>query len=351
MTSFKLKFAVLAALGIISAQASATGLVNLPLGSLYTLCNTTGNFGSGNVPTGSQPVPATAGANNTCAIVPAPAALTTSPVANYTFVAGTNVTRPLVVNNIYTNSLPVTVGSVKELVFRKPAASAPVTATPMCIYAAQITMSSAASAKIVNLNNRFFEANDIARAGFAGLAVSAGYAHIGGTTEPVYRIGRTYTSVQHRALATTPYWGINGGAAAGTGYVALPTTGSTASINGVNPFSGLTPLITIGTLPNGVPNPGVGLANPTVAQQQATNNDNWIDFTFDVNALDDDGSTAAVSSTTYVQAACSTATPVAVPNAIRVRNTGQENSPFISISTDGFVPPGGTALPAPVVPF
>jgi hypothetical protein len=54
---------------------------------------------------------------------------------------------------------------------------------------------------------------------------------------------------------------------------------------------------------------------------------------------------------TYVQAACTSAAPVAVANAIRLRQTAQENTNFIEVSVPGFTPPGGTATPAPVVPF
>lgn len=58
MKHLSLKVAVLGALGILSAQASATGFVNLPTTgfsvsggtSAYTPCNTSGDFGSG-IPT------------------------------------------------------------------------------------------------------------------------------------------------------------------------------------------------------------------------------------------------------------------------------------------------------------
>lgn len=50
-----IKLAVITALGMLSGQALATGFVNIPTTgfsvsggtSAYTLCNTTGNFGSG----------------------------------------------------------------------------------------------------------------------------------------------------------------------------------------------------------------------------------------------------------------------------------------------------------------
>lgn len=107
------------------------------------------------------------------------------------------------------------------------------------------------------------------------------------------------------------------------------------------------------------------LANPTLPGEQAADvDDGWIDFTFDANAVDDDGSTNAASAMTYVKFACnndssttinSTTSPTGwsrEAEAIRVRMTGQEKSPFISISTRGYVFPGQPAVsPANTAPF
>lgn len=105
MRNAVLKLAVLGALGVVSVHATATGLVAIPTtgfsGSAYTLCNTTGNFGS------SIPTAPTTGANNTCAVFPTNEA--TSPVAGYSLVASSN--RPAVIGGI-------TVGTVADRVWR-----------------------------------------------------------------------------------------------------------------------------------------------------------------------------------------------------------------------------------------
>ena len=331
MKNVKLQLAVLSAFSALSAQVLATGFINIPTTgfatSAYTLCNTTGNFGLSGY---TWP---TTGANNTCAVFPPNQ--TAGPDTGYTVII--SAVRPLIVNNIYTGSTNITVGQLTDTVWRKPAATAPVTATPMCIYGAKVVMNSTDYNTTI-AGTQTFEVNDIARGGFSGLTVDAAYSNILSSSSPIYRIGRTYTSVQHRALAVSPNYGDTGGATVGTGYLDLPGFGSTASINGVNRYTG--------TVANALP-----LANPTTAQQQASVDSNWVDFTTDANAVDDDGSINAQSGYVYVKAACTTAAPVAVTNAIRVRQTAQENSPFISISVSGFTVPSGTATPAPVVPF
>ncbi len=354
MKNVKLKLAVFGALGLMSAQAMSLGLVNIPTTgfatSAYTLCNTTGNFGSGSVGNGNPPINPTAGANNTCAIIlTAPVTDTKSPETNYALV--TSATRSLVVNNIYTGSTNKTVGSILEVVWRKPAASAPVTATPMCIIGTKVTLTNV-DYNTVEAGSQRFEVNDLARGGLSGLAVDAGYAIIQSTNSPVYRIGRAYTSVQHRATAP----GDTGGAIAGVNYLDLPGLGATAvSINGVNRYNA-PPLTTAKALP---------LPNPVLpAEQDAGVNAAWVDFTFDVNAVDDDGSTNPASAMTYVKVACnndsaatinSTVAPAGwsrEAGALRVRQTAQEKAPFISISTRGYVLPGQPAVtPANVAPF
>lgn len=328
MKYLSIRLAVIGALSVISSQALATGFVPLPATgvsvgggtSAYILCNTTGNFGSG------TPVKPTTSANNTCAVFPA--SETASPETGFTLV--TSASRPVVVNNTYTGGANKTIGNVTEYVWRNAAETE-------CIY----------GAKIVNIGtdyhsasgNQYFEVNDFARAGFSGLSISVAYAtNFTTVAEPVYRIGRTFTAVQHRGSGSTP----------GTGYLAQPLTspGSTASITGVN----------VWPTPSG---------QPTSAQQTASLNDNWVDFTTDVNFLDDDGSTSAASGLFYVKAACNSDDPEdhEYNNAIRIRQTFQELSgdgvtanSFIDVPVRGFVPPsyspaGGVVLPAPVQPY
>src|SRR4051812_15218093 len=100
MKNVKLRLAVLGALSLLSVPAFATGLVSLPTagfavsansdfsGSLagttaWTLCNTTGNFGSD--PAGYTAP--TTGANNTCAVFPSGGNNPGTPDANFTNVS------------------------------------------------------------------------------------------------------------------------------------------------------------------------------------------------------------------------------------------------------------------------
>ncbi len=323
MKQLSLKLAVLGTLGLVSAQTMATGLVAIPAAGFsstaYTSCNTTGNFGS------SSTTAPTTSANNTCAVFPANDA--TAPVSGFTLIASAN--RSATMNNTYTNNTNVVVGTVQDRVWRNSAGTE-------CIYGTKFVPANIDYQPTVT-GTQYFEVNDIARGGFsASGSVNAGYYVLSTASpqpSPVYRIGRSYTSVQHRALQ---YDTAANKALVGTNYVALPpsASGSTASINGEDVAIGAsTP------------------ASTTAAKQTAAVNSNWVDFTLDAVWADDDGSTNPLSAMTYVQAACSSAAPVAVNDAIRLRQTAQENARFIQVSVPGFVPPSGTASPSPVVPF
>lgn len=334
MKYLTLKLAVIGTLGLASAQAMATpGFNNLPAGgfavgsdtSPYKLCNDTGNFGSGSG--ANAPQKPTAGSHDECAVFPT--SETATPIAGYSLVA--SATRSAVMNNTYTGGTNITVGTVTEYVWRKNTSG-----VYDCVYGAKVNLTNVDyNTTVAGTQN--FEVNDIARGGFSGLTISAAYSTYPAVASPVYRIGRTYTSVQHRADASN-------NANPGPGYLAQPLTtpapASTAAINGEN------------TLP---------LNNTaTAAQQTAALNDNWVDFTTDANFLDDDGSTTAASGMFYVQAACSSAAPSlsTATDAIRLRQTFQEKAGdgatanwFIEIPVTGFVPPGGSISPAHTNPF
>jgi len=316
MKHMTLKLAVLSALGVASAQAMALGLVNLPSAgfsvsggtSPYTLCNTTGNFGLGIT---TKP---TSGANNTCAVIPATEV--SAPETGFSLVA--SASRPAIMNNSYTGNTNRQVGTVTEYVWRKQTGG-----NYECIYGAKVVMNSTEYNTTV-AGNQYFEVNDLARGGFSGLTISAGYSSIPIPADVVFRIGRTYTSVQHR----------------GTGYDDQPLTGlgSSPSINGLNSYP--------------------GTASST--QQKADLDDNWVNFTMDVNYQDDDGSTVTASGMTYVKAPCNSSAPsnYTSSEAIRLRQTFQELSgdgvtgnPFIEIAVTGFVPPGGSISPAHTNPY
>lgn len=321
MKNVKVKLAVLAALGFTSVQALATGLVAVPAAgfasSAYTTCHTRNNFGSSGslIPTTSL--------DNVCAVFPANEA--TSPVTGFTLIASAN--RSVVMNNTYTNNTNVQVGTVTDRVWRNAAKTE-------CIYGTKFVPANIDYRPTV-AGTQYFEVNDITRGGFsASGSVNAGYFSEATTApSPTYRIGRTYTSVQHRALK---YDTLANKQLVGTNYVALPPSagGSTASINGEDVE------IAAGTT-----------ATTTAANQTAAVNSNWINFTADAVFADDDGFTNPNAPMTYVQAACTSAAPVAVNDAIRLRQTAQELARFIQVSVPGYVPPGGTATPAPAVPF
>ncbi len=234
-------------------------------------------------------------------------------------------------NNAYTNNTNIQVATVTDRVWRNAAKTE-------CIYGTKYVPANIdyrpTTADPKTIGTQYFEVNDIARGGFsASGSVNAGYYVQIANASPVYRIGRSYTSVQHRALK---YDTAANKLLVGTNYVALPLSagGSTASINGED-FE-----IAAGTT-----------ATTTAPNQTAAVNSNWIDFTADATWGDDDGSTSPATAMTYVQAACTSAAPVAVNDAIRLRQTAQEFARFIQVSVPGYVPPGGAAAPAPAVPF
>lgn len=357
-----LKLTILGAVSIFSSPAISAGFVNIPTtgfsGSAYTRCmaqpitiggNSTsvGNFGSGNAANGNPtPTPNTA-ANNICAIVPPPVNDLVSPEANYTLV--TTATRNILINNLYTSGSNINVGNVLEVVWRKPAASTPVTTAPMCIIGTRVALTNVIYSTAYFPGSRF-SLTDIARGGWNGVRIDAAYALTNSAASPVHRIGRSYTSVQHRALATLANgYGNNGDALPGTNYLDLPGTGATTvSINGVNPVSG-TVLV-------------LYLPNPTMSQQDAGVDDGWIDFTLDAVAVDKDGSTNQLSAMTYIKFACNNDSAAKInstatggwtrSDVIRLRQTGQESDPFISVSTSGYVLPSQpTVLPVSTAPF
>lgn len=286
----------------LSLSVMATGFVNIPAtgfsGSAYTLCNTTGNFGSYIV------IKPSASANNTCAVFPN-AELS---YPGYGFPVASTI-RSAIIGGI-------TVGTVTDRVFRNAANTS-------CLFVTSFTANNN-DWDTATAGTQYFSVNDIARGGFGSGTVNAGY-YAAGSASPVYRIGRTFTSVQHRALAydTAPNKfsdGIN--------YLDLPTAYSVnAALSG-----------------EALPINSVTTASTSLATQDAVVNSNWIDFTVDVNYQDADGYSNVTSAVTYIEAACDgTAVSGWVkPGAIRLRQTGQENTTMQEIIIDGYAPPGAT---------
>jgi hypothetical protein len=275
---------MLGSLLLSSAPAMATGFVTLPdTGvpvsggtSAYETCNLTGDFGSN--PNGSTPptFSPSGGENNTCALPSI-----TPPLAGY--VKRANKTRNIIMNNVYTNNLPRTVGWVRDAVWRNGTS---------CIYGAKIRLNNIDyDRRAVSPGVQYFEINDLLRAGFAGrgpISVAYHYTTTGAgvSDEVVYRAGLTFTSVVHQP-------------------------GDSAQ-----PFTSLAPL-----------------------------SQNWVDFTSDVSFLDDDGSSVRDSPWLLVKGTCTTGVPVATPGALRFRQMGQEGQPLIEISVDGFAPAGANTAP------
>lgn len=330
MKNLTLKLAVISTFGLISSQALATGFVNIPATgfsvtggtSAYTLCNTTGNFGSGSG--ANAPIKPTVSANNTCAVFPDDNDETLAPDANFTgFDADikTSHTKPIIMNNSYTGNTDKTVGTLTQYYWRRTVS----TGVYECIYGTKIVLNST-DYNTTAAGTQNFEVNDIAVGGFSGLPVYAAYSTVPAVSEPVYRIGRAFTAVQHRA----------------SGYAAQPLTGlgSNPSINGLNSWPG----------------------TATSSQQLADIDDNWVDFTTDANFKDDDGSTSAASGMVYVRTSCSSSNPTIVSNAVRLRQTFQELSGdgttgnwFIEVPVSGYLPTRtsgtGNVLPTPTKPF
>lgn len=324
-----MKLAILGALGLVSAQVmAAPGFVAVPAvgftNSAYTSCynngrvvpyggvadNTKGNFGSYPIALANFP---SASANNTCWVAKPGVSEALSPLAGYTLV-GT-----------LTTSIPTStgaggnIGTLVDRVWRNSPTNT------MCIFGARTTMITA-DHDLVNGGQQLFEVNDLARGGFSAYStVNAGYTIFSTTvnTSPIYRIGRTFTSVQHRALK---YDTLANKAVNGTNYLDLPTKATfNGAINGE--LAGIN---------------STTAASTTAATQDALVNSNWIDFTIDNVVTDDDGTPNALSGYTYVESPCD-GTDVATwvkTGAIRLRQTGQENTTQKEIAIDGYAPPG-----------
>jgi hypothetical protein len=331
-----LKLAVLGALGLASAQAFAAGalspLVAAPAGSAYINCYNTGrvipvmpatttallartNFGTNAIGAGAVAACAITGLAND----------STPPLTGYALVVSASRVVPTVTGGAGN------IGTVTDRIWRKPAATAPVTPTDMCIFGAKFTAVNADHDSGL-AGTQLFEVNDIARGGFSGSGtVNVGYFIQAANASPVYRAGRSFTSVQHRAykFAGTLSEKQNNG----TGYLDLPTIGglSTLNINGVNtPITGAT----------------IATTGGVATLQDAQINSNWVDFTTDAVFTDDDGATNPVSSMTYVEAPCNSDSVATInatwvkAGAISLRQTAQENTTFKAIDISGYAPPG-----------
>lgn len=309
MKNVKLAIAVTSALTALASNNVMADWENLPIAGVsvgggtspYILCNPTGNFGSGSGP--NAPVRPTS-ITDACAVLPSSDAL--PPDSSFTGASRipvVNNTTPIIMNNSFTNNTNVQIGTLREYVWRNASSN-------ICIYGMKVNLTNTD----YNLNvpgTQTFEVNDMARRGWSGKTVDVAYSTVATVSSPTYRIGRTFTAVQHRPE---------------TGYVAQPLTGSSLAINGVNVW----------------PTPA---GRPTAAEQQANVDADWIDYTTDANFLDDDGSTSSASGMQYGRTDCASATFTTANDAIRLRQTFQElngdgstDNPFIEVEVSGVLP-------------
>jgi hypothetical protein len=155
-----------------------------------------------------------------------------------------------------------------------------------CIYGARIHLNQ------VDYNpnqagNQYFEVNDLQRAGYRNRGpISIAYYFGAAADEVLFRAGLTQTAVIHQP-------------------------GDTAQ-----PLTSIAPISL-----------------------------NWVDFTSDLNSFDPDGSSLPDSAWLFVKSTCTTAAPTSLTGAIRLRQTGQEGQPNLTISLTGYAPAGANINP------
>lgn len=314
------KLAVIAAFSI-SADVYATGLVALPTAGFtvtagsnqvagttgWVECNTTGNYGSD-----SYTAPTTS-ANNNCAVFPGGQRnLTTSPVSTVATAVNTRTTTNITANG-------ETLGTLGQRAWRN-------TGNTQCIFAKYIDF---ATSGTFDYNpslsgSQRLETNDVALGGYSATAtVNAGYYHTSTTDSPVFRMGRAFTSVQMQADPSNSL-------IPATGFVRRP-------VNSPAPASG--------TEINGVgQTASPGTIVPTAAQQTSEIRTNWVDFTLDnTGGVDEDGTTSQNSPVLYVQSDCNGTITNSLASSVRIRQTGQETQPWVTILTSGQAPNGANA--------
>lgn len=297
-----LKLAVLGALSI-SASSAMAAFVTLPTSgaTAYATCFAGSNYGA-------QPDAAFPPVGGAC-VAPngGGAALLFASIPEAGFAAsGGGVTNPI-------TAFAETVATLNERVWRNAG-------TSQCIYGKQVIMNNAA----VNDYNpqkagaQKMEVNDFAFGGYTG-TVSVAYAKQLVGYSSTYRVGRTFTSVQMQP-------NVIGGATIAAGFLALPTAAGVlgTEIYGFGQTAGAA-----GTPPGPVP----GTAGGGSQQAPFSGTHNWVDFTTDVTAaVDEDGSTNPASPNMYIKQSCAAGTVTATAGNFKMRQTGQETQPWITVT-------------------
>lgn len=266
----------------------AAGLIPIPSpgsASAYVLCRANGNFGA--TPDTSYP-PAT---DSQCVVnsgVGVSLGLNISPEPGYSLQSS---------NTSAISAFSETLATLNERVFRN-------SGTNECIYAKGVGLYSNTSHDYYPAapGTQRMEVNDLAFGGYIG-NVSAGYAKVTNVAGSVYRIGRTFTSVQMQPDFSNPYL-------IGPGFNALPPIGGT---------------------------PGTEIYG--LSQQMAPLSASWVDFTVDLTGgADLDGYTNLSSPNLYIKLSCTTAATSVVANSFKLRQTGQWGQPWIVITAASRAP-------------
>jgi len=305
-----------------TAFTISTPSANQPTGSTaYLRCNTTGNYGSAVTTTPTTTADA-------CHLVPPSGNRNNSPQASISTELATRIA-PLVINNSYTSGTNITVGQIEERVWGNGSS---IDSSSTCIYGLRLSLYEDVDYNLTEPGTQTIEFNGFARGGFGSKTVHAGYYYSSATDEAVFRVGRAFTSVQVRAdLADDEVLA--------TGYVHRPL---------------ISPAPATGTAVNGVSTYTDPLATPTAGQQTAALRTNWVEFSTDNNADDDDGTSKPDSSQMYVRVTGSGAgtttsgcpaksggSAALTSNAYRFRQVGQEEAPLFEFTMSGYVPNGG----------
>jgi hypothetical protein len=271
MKNVKLAIAITSALTALASHHVMADWENLPIGGVsvgggtspYILCNTTS----------IRPT----SISDACAVLPS--SDTMVPDSGYVGMERfpvVNRTTSIVMNNSYTNNTNITLGTLREYVWRRSTGED----AYECIYAMKVNM----TFTDYDLNTPYqqlFEINDMARKGWASKTIDVAYSLIPVNAYPTYRIGRTFTSVKQ-----------------------------------------------------GVDQPPIGLgSSPAITTTQKADLDSdWVDFTTRV------GDIGNASGMQYIRTSCSGGAFSTAADAIRLRQTSRVGQPAIEVEVEGVIP-------------
>lgn len=192
------------------------------------------------------------------------------------------------------------------------------TNTGECIYGKQILMSTLLTNDFNPYypNSNYMEVNDFAFGGYIG-AVKGAYAVQHPAHGSVFRIGRTFTSVQRQTNSPSgPLC---------TGFLQLPISGGV-----------------LGTEINGVGAVPTCSVIPSSAQQEAPISANWVDFsTYTTAGTSPDGlinTARPASPNIYIKQECASGNTSLVSNSLKLRQTGRIYQPWVVVTATSHAP-------------